>query len=178
MKMIKKAIRLAIEAHQNQKRKGSDLPYIEHPIHVGMLLIKANQTDHVVVAGILHDTLEDTTVTEEQLRSEFGEEVLFLVQAASEPEKDLPWKERKQHTIEHIKESSQEAQMIILCDKLSNIMDMEADLLVHGDALWGIFNAGYEDQKWYYDSLAEALENLNDIDLYQDFSQRVMLIFK
>lgn len=177
MILIKKAIRYAIEAHKNQSRKGTVFPYVEHPIHVGMLLLKANQREEVVVAGILHDTVEDTEVTEKDLLREFGEEVMLLVRSASEPDRELTWKERKDHTIEFLSRAPYETKMIGLCDKLSNLMDMEADFLTHGDSLWDRFKVGYEGQGWYYRSLVRALDELEGHELYTEFKDRVTWLF-
>ncbi|WP_422484758.1 HD domain-containing protein [Gudongella sp. DL1XJH-153] len=175
---IKKAIRFAVKAHGDQMRKGTDFPYIEHPLHVGILLSKAGMGDEVVIAGILHDTLEDTDTTEDELRSEFGEEILKLIKLESEPDRTLPWNQRKNHTVEHLRNASRDVKMIALCDKLSNIMDIEADLVAYGDALWERFNAGYEEQKWYYISLVDALSDLGDMELYQEFNDKVSSVFE
>lgn len=174
---IKKAIRFAVKAHGEQMRKGTDFPYIEHPLHVGILLSKVGMRDEVVIAGILHDTLEDTDTTEDDLRSEFGEEILRMIKSESEPDRTLPWNERKNHTVEHLRGAPGDVRMIALCDKLSNIMDIEADLETNGDALWDRFNAGFEEQKWYYTSLVDALSDLGDVELYQEFKQRVSSVF-
>ena len=174
---IKKAIRFAVKAHGEQMRKGTDFPYIEHPLHVGILLSKAGMRDEVVIAGILHDTLEDTDTTEDDLRSEFGDEILRMIKSESEPDRTLPWNERKNHTVEHLRGAPGDVRMIALGDKLSNIMDMEADLETNGDALWDRFNAGYEEQKWYYTSLVDALSDLGDAELYQEFKERVSSVF-
>jgi (p)ppGpp synthase/HD superfamily hydrolase len=71
--MIDLAIEVAVRAHQNQVRKGTDIPYITHPIAVGIILAKAGCPDEIVVAGILHDTVEDTKVTLDNVREKFGE---------------------------------------------------------------------------------------------------------
>ena len=175
--MIKKAIRFAVEAHKSQKRKGTNLPYIEHPVHVALLLTKATQRDEVIAAGILHDVLEDTDTTESILESEFGHDILMLVKSASEEDRSLPWKDRKKHTIDFLMNASKEVQMIALCDKLSNIIDIEADLNKVRSKLWERFNAKYEDQKWYYESLIVALKNHDGSELYDEFSRRVRNVF-
>ena len=86
-----------------------------------MLLQKANCTDEVIAAGILHDTLEDTSATYEELTEQFGLHTSNLVRSASEPDKSLPWEERKQHTIEMLKNASLEEIQIISADKLHNL---------------------------------------------------------
>ena len=100
MDMVEKAIVFAAKAHDHQKRKGTDIPYITHPFAVGMLLQKEKCSEEVIVAGILHDTLEDTETTFEDLTEMFGLRVANLVQAASEKDKSLPWEVRKQQTID------------------------------------------------------------------------------
>ena len=79
MKIVEKAIIYAAKAHAGQTRKSTDIPYITHPYTVGMLLQKANCTDEVIAAGILHDTVEDTSTTYEELTEQFGLHVSNLV---------------------------------------------------------------------------------------------------
>ena len=74
--MIHKAIEFAVIAHQGQTRKGTDIPYIVHPFEVAQLLTAAGADESVIVAGLLHDTLEDTTITTEDIFHAFGGEVL------------------------------------------------------------------------------------------------------
>lgn len=106
MELIEKAIVFATMAHGNQKRKGTNIPYITHPYAVGMYLQKANCSPEVVAAGILHDTLEDTETTFYELKEIFGEKVANLVKAASENDKSLLWEERKRLTIEMLKDAT------------------------------------------------------------------------
>ena len=79
MEIVEKAIIFAAKAHGNQKRKGTDIPYITHPFAVGMLLQKEKCSEEVIAAGILHDTLEDTETTFEDLTEVFGVHVANLV---------------------------------------------------------------------------------------------------
>ena len=88
------AIGLATKAHHSQVRKGTEIPYIVHPLAVAGLLIRSGCPEHMVIAALLHDVLEDTPVTVEEIRSHFGREVAELVMALSEPDKKAPWEER------------------------------------------------------------------------------------
>nr|WP_316046713.1 HD domain-containing protein [Planococcus glaciei] len=97
--LIELAIGFAAFKHTGQVRKGTSIPYISHPFAVGMMLQQAGESEEVIAAGILHDTLEDTATTEEEIRTVFGEQVLLLVKAASEPDKSRPWEDRKRHTV-------------------------------------------------------------------------------
>jgi (p)ppGpp synthase/HD superfamily hydrolase len=155
--MIEKAIIFAAKAHYGQKRKKTDIPYITHPFAVGMLLQKANCSEEVIAAGILHDTIEDTETTYEELAETFGTKVANLVQAASENDKSLPWEARKQHTIEKLKDASIEEIQVVVADKLHNIRSIRTDLHIYGDKIWQRFNRGKQDQHWYYVSIVKVL---------------------
>lgn len=157
MNVIEKAIVFAAEAHKNQTRKGTEIPYITHPFAVGMMLQSAGCSEDVVSAGILHDTLEDTEATYERLVKEFGDCVADLVVAASENDKSLSWEERKQHTIDGLKHASMEELQVIVADKLHNLRSIRSDLEENGDKIWQRFNRGKEKQHWYYSSIVKAL---------------------
>ncbi|WP_075983547.1 HD domain-containing protein [Bacillus massilinigeriensis] len=162
MTMIEKAIQFAATAHRKQTRKGTEIPYITHPFAVGMLLQKANCSDEVIAAGILHDTIEDTETTYEDLTEEFGALVANLVRAASEPDKSLPWKDRKQHTINFLKEASLEEIQVITADKLHNLSSIRDDLEAIGEETWNRFKRGRNDQHWYYASIVKAIAPLKN----------------
>jgi (p)ppGpp synthase/HD superfamily hydrolase len=80
--MIDLAIEVAAKAHENQFRKGTDIPYITHPLAVGLILAKAGCSDDVIIAGILHDTVEDTSITLDYIRDTFGNKVSTIVKGA------------------------------------------------------------------------------------------------
>ena len=103
MKNILKAAEFAVRAHMKQVRKGTDIPYVVHPLGVGRILSENKCPDECIIAGILHDTLEDTDITYEDLKEEFGVEVADIVKGASEPDKSDTWENRKKHTIEYLK---------------------------------------------------------------------------
>ena len=157
MDIINQAIIFAAKAHKDQKRKSTDIPYIIHPFGVGMLLQKAKCTDEVIAAGILHDTLEDTCTTYEELAENFGVHIANLVRAASEHDKSLPWEERKQYTIDKLKDAQLEEIQVITADKLHNLKSIRADLAENGEKIWERFNRGKHDQHWYYASIVKEL---------------------
>lgn len=178
MDLIDKAILFATKAHGKQTRKGTDIPYITHPYAVGMYLQKANCSPEVIAAGILHDTLEDTPTTIEELKEAFGEKVTNLVIAASENDKSLSWEERKRHTIESLKTSSLEEIQVVVADKLHNLRSIRSDLLEHGDKIWMRFNRGKRDQHWYYASIVKAIKNRkNEFDLISELEEEVKQVF-
>ncbi len=179
MDLIEKAISFAAQAHDGQLRKGTNIPYISHPYTVGMILLKENCSEEVVIAGILHDTIEDTTVTYEELAREFGSKVANLVQAASEPDKSLPWKERKRHTIQYLRTASTEEIQVITADKLHNLRSIRQDLTVLGDVIWSRFNRGKEEQHWYYSRIVQVLASSrgSEFSLIKDLEDEIFAVF-
>ncbi|GAE91090.1 GTP pyrophosphokinase [Gracilibacillus boraciitolerans JCM 21714] len=178
MNLIEKAIIVATKAHQHQKRKGTDIPYITHPFAVGMLLQQAKCSEEVIAAGILHDTLEDTEVTYENLVESFGEGVANLVRAASEQDKSLPWEERKQHTIDMLESTSIEEVQVIVADKLHNLRSIHHDLDANGDMIWQRFKHGKNAQHWYYASIVKVLSpRKEEFELINQLEQEVNAVF-
>lgn len=157
MNIIDQAINFAAMAHNGQTRKSTIIPYITHPFAVGMLLQKIKCADEVIAAGILHDILEDTSTTFDDLAEHFGIRVAKLVLAASEQDKSLPWKERKQHTIDGLPHAYLEEIQIITADKLHNLRSIRADIEQDRENVWDRFNRGKRDQHWYYSSIVKAL---------------------
>jgi (p)ppGpp synthase/HD superfamily hydrolase len=177
MNRIDLAIEFAAKAHEQQNRKGTDIPYISHPFAVGMILLQAKCKEEVIIAGILHDTLEDTKTTEGDIRNKFGEEVLRLVLGASEPVKSDTWEERKRHTLEFLQSADLAVRQVVCADKLHNLRSIRRDVDVLGDKVWSRFNRGYEDQKWYYTSLVESLGYTSRFPLLDTFQDEVEAFF-
>lgn len=159
MSTIDKAIAFAARAHSGQCRKGTKIPYIVHPLGVARILIQFGCPDHVVIAGILHDTVEDTPVTIDEIRREFDRDVADLVDAATEPDNKAVWEIRKSHTIGMVQSLSDEAAILVLADKLDNIRAIKEDLEANGEVVWERFKRPRERQTWYYESLAAAFED-------------------
>ncbi|WP_077324294.1 HD domain-containing protein [Virgibacillus siamensis] len=151
--MKPKAKAFAEKAHEGQKRKSSDIAYITHPIRVAERLEEAGFSDELVCAGYLHDVVEDTPYEMEDIEVEFGPRVAHLVAAHTE-DKSKSWQERKQHTIDTVKYAEKEVKYLIIADKLDNLLSMEQEYQRQGEALWDNFNAGFDKQKWYNESVA------------------------
>ena len=179
--MIDLAIEIAAKAHRNQVRKGTDIPYITHPFAVGIILFRAGCPDEVIIAGILHDTIEDTSITLDYIRETFGEKVASIVAGCSEPDKSLPWEDRKEHTIEYLKTAPLEVRLVACADKLHNIRTIAAEYAKIGDKVWERFKRGREKQEWYYRGLVESFyESVNSREaspLFQELSADVENLF-
>ncbi|MFB3060269.1 MAG: HD domain-containing protein [Candidatus Binatia bacterium] len=148
------AIEFATKAHTGQFRKGTKVPYIVHPLGVAKILIETGCSEDVAVAGILHDTVEDSSFKMDDIRREFGEEVARLVEGASEPDKSDTWENRKRHTIDILETASMDAVYVSLADKLANIRDIRADYEKLGDDVFLRFNRPKDKQEWYYRAMA------------------------
>jgi guanosine-3',5'-bis(diphosphate) 3'-pyrophosphohydrolase len=126
LKTLAQAISFAAKKHKTQKRKGADgEPYINHPLEVlNLLTIVGNVENYdILIASVLHDTIEDTETTKEEITELFGEKVCEMVLELTD-DKSLPKAERKQLQIEHAPHLSDGAKQIKLCDKISNIRDV------------------------------------------------------
>jgi guanosine-3',5'-bis(diphosphate) 3'-pyrophosphohydrolase len=121
-----KAVRFAAHQHRAQKRKGADAtPYVNHPIEVAELLARVGGVtdENVVIAAILHDTVEDTGVAPDEIEAMFGPVVRGYVEEVTD-DKSLPKEVRKQRQVEHAPHLSHGAKQLKLCDKISNIRDV------------------------------------------------------
>jgi len=177
--MINKAIAFATKAHDGQFRKGTRLPYIFHPMEVGMIVSRMTDDPEIIAAAILHDTVEDCSeVTLDLIREEFGERVASMVCAESE-DKSKSWKERKAHTLKSLKEETVEGvKLIALGDKLSNVRSLHHDYESVGEELWERFNM--KDKKmqgWYYTGLCDSLKSLEGYPEYEEFCLMVNHVF-
>jgi (p)ppGpp synthase/HD superfamily hydrolase len=188
--IVLKAIDFAVKKHNSSDdpyRKGSKIPYIVHPIGVMNILFKECADTNVIIAGILHDTVEDTDTTLEEIEKEFGKEVKNLVDHASEPEhlkkqKDQKknWQERKNHTINALKIADRNSKLVTCADKLDNIRSMDENIINH-EHLWPKFNAPKEKIEWYYHSILDALkqgESIEDTKTFKFLKKTVERVFR
>jgi len=154
---MQKAITKATQAHQGQTRKGKSVPYITHPLVVGFILANAGASEDVVIAGILHDTIEDSDLTKSDIENEFGEKVARIVNNVTEQDKSLPWVERKQQALEHISEMDNDSLFVKSADVLHNLTDQINDYKEIGDVMFKRFNAPKEAQLQRIKKLVSAL---------------------
>lgn len=155
---IDKAISFATKAHIKQFRKTDPLlPYIYHPISVGFILIKAGFDDDIVVAGILHDVVEDSGITAEEIESEFTRKVKEIVLAVSENKEDS-WEKRKADYIEKVSNSSLGVKAVAVADKLHNIHNL-IKLIKDGKDPEDFFSKDKNTTIRYYKNFCETIKN-------------------
>lgn len=174
--LLDKAMHFAIDAHANTERRGKGFPYIVHPMEAVEIVATITPDQELLAAAVLHDTVEDTDVTVEQIRAQFGDRIAKLVDAESDQftegvsEVDS-WRGRKQAAIDRLAAASHDAKIVAMGDKLSNMRAIARDYAQIGDELWNRFHApnGKSDHEWHYRGLAQSLAELSDTFAYQEF---------
>ena len=156
MERLDYSILFATKAHDLQRRKTDNVLMIFHPFTVGMMLKDSNMSEDCVIAGILHDVVEDTKYILNDIKKEFGDNVAKIVEEVTE-DKSLPWEERKRQAIDKIKTASFEGKMVECADKINNLETLYDLLQVKGKEVWKSFNKPFIDQKWYYTKMYEAI---------------------
>jgi len=148
MDLYEQALKIAIRAHAGQVRKHDGSAYVNHPIMVGKILERAGFPETVVAAGLAHDILEDTQVTEAELRAVLGDGVVDIVVAVSE-DKSLPWEERKEKYVRKVVVGGEPVWAVSVADKIHNARDLLAFYELKGREVWEVFNRGKEQKIWF-----------------------------
>lgn len=160
------ALELAFKLHGRDARKKSTVPYLAHLLSVCAMVQMDGGSEDEAIAALLHDAREDKPgeISREQIRSQFGEMVLKIIEISSDTSPDfsggpkLPWRERKEAYLEHIKDTDKSLLRVTIADKIDNARAILADHQRLGDIVWKRFNAGKDDQKWFYRSCVDAFE--------------------
>lgn len=172
MNLIEVATALAIKAHEGQSRKESNTPYVVHPIAVALILSRHGFDERVVSAGLLHDVLEDTSITQEELVSLVGDEVASLVASVSH-DADLSWEEKKKDYIETIRRGGESTKAIATADKIANAQSLLSAYEKEGPSLWTHFNAGREKKLWFEHAMLTMLDESWEHPLIDEYAQYV-----
>ena len=172
--LLDRAITFAVKAHQGMERKGKGFPYIVHPMESVCIVATMTNDQELLAAAALHDVIEDTDTTADDLKKEFGERVAMLVEAESDDKtggsKAETWHQRKQDTLDRLRNADLDIKIVALGDKLSNMRAIAHDYAVLGDELWNRFTVkDPAEHAWRYHALAEALNYLSDTDAYKEF---------
>lgn len=181
--VLDRALIFAVKAHSGTERRGKGYPYIVHPLEAVEIVSTMTADQELLAAAALHDTVEDTDVTVEQLRAEFGDRIADLVADESDEmpagvSEEDSWHSRKQAAIDRLSRASREAKMVALGDKLSNMRAIARDYAVQGDALWNLFHAkDPKDHAWHYHGLADALRELDDTFAFREFEGLIKQVF-
>lgn len=181
--LLDRAIIFAVKAHHDTERRGKGFPYIVHPMEAVEIVASITSDQELLAAAALHDTIEDTEVTVDDIRREFGDRIAELVHAESDQftegvSEEDSWHDRKQAAIDRLAAASHDAKIVAMGDKLSNMRAIWSDYQVKGDALWSIFHAKDKaSHEWHYRGLAASLSELKDTFAYQEFVRLIDEVF-
>ena len=181
---LDRAIVFAVKAHANSERRGKGFPYVIHPLEAMSIVASMTPDQELLAAAALHDTVEDTGVTVDDLRREFGDRVAALVEAESDVfveglSDEASWHDRKKAAIDRLAAAPYEAKMVAMGDKLSNMRAIWRDYKEKGDELWKIFHAkDKSDHEWHYRGLAASLSELSGTFAYQELLTLIDDVFK
>ena len=181
--LLDRAIVFAVKAHAGTERRGKGFPYIVHPLEAMEIVSTITADQELRAAAVLHDTVEDTEVTEEQIRKEFGDRVASIVASESDTfeegvKEEDSWHVRKQAAIERLASASMDAKIVALGDKLSNMRAIARDYSKVGDRLWDLFHVkDPKDHEWHYRGLADSLKELSGTGAYEEFISLIDEVF-
>lgn len=158
------ALTFAAQVHEGQRRKGTAIPYITHPVAVAALVAQYGGDEDQQIAALLHDALEDGGPHHAgPIRDQFGAKVLALVEGCTDgmPDatgKKAPWAERKTTYLRHLADAPDELLLVSASDKLSNAQAIVADLHAIGTAVFERFSTGQTGTLWYYGELRRIFD--------------------
>ncbi|MBR4980495.1 MAG: bifunctional (p)ppGpp synthetase/guanosine-3',5'-bis(diphosphate) 3'-pyrophosphohydrolase [Bacteroidales bacterium] len=183
-KLLDRAILFAVKAHSGTERRGKGFPYIVHPMEAMEIVATMTSDQELLAAAVLHDTVEDTSVTIEEIRQQFGERIATIVENESDKiienkSEEESWHERKRAAIERLAKAPHDAKIVALGDKLSNMRAIWRDYKVKGDELWKIFHVTEKkEHEWHYRGLADSLRELQDTFAFKEFQSLINEVFK
>lgn len=180
---LDKAIEFAVKAHSSSERRGKGFPYVVHPLEAMSIVATITPDQELLAAAVLHDTVEDTNITVDDIRREFGDRVASLVEAESDKfikglSEEDSWHDRKQAAIDRIANAPYDAKIVALGDKLSNMRAIWRDYEEQGDELWNIFHVKDKaEHEWHYRGLVHSMFELTNTFAYREFMTLVDKVF-
>ena len=182
--LFDRACKYSIEKHSNQLRKDGSL-YILHPFEVATIASTMTSDEEVLAAAVLHDTVEDTDSTFDDINELFGDKIANLVKKETENQypdltKEESWILRKKEAITKLKETNDiNFKIIYLSDKLANIRSLYRDYDNNGMKAFDRFNVkDISIQGWYYNELLSCFKELENYDAYKEFKEKIDYVFK
>lgn len=184
MELVSEAIAFAVKVHDGMRRKKSGVPYILHPLEAAAIVSTLTDDQEVIAGAILHDVVEDTDITIDEIEEKFGKRVRELVESETENKRsEIPasetWRIRKEESLKVLKNTLDiEVLMVWLGDKLANIRSIYRELQQEGNAIWDKFNQkDVNEHAWYYFSIVKLTERLSHTSAWLEFKTLVELVF-
>lgn len=166
-----------LNAHGEQIRKTDGSPYVVHPMMVAKKLARLDFPDEIIAAAMIHDVLEDTDITEQQLRQELGNEVVNIILPLSE-DKKLEWEERKKKYITDVKNAGPATKAVSIADKIHNLESVIETYKTMGSAIWTKFNRGKEQKMWFEREMLKAFQESWDHPMIAEYEKLLKQVEK
>ena len=182
-RLLDNAIIYAVRAHAGTERRGKGFPYIVHPMEAMEIVSTMTSDQELLAAAALHDVVEDTDITVEEIRAEFGDRIASLVAAESDAvqegvSEEESWRSRKEQGIRRLQGASRDVKIVALGDKLSNMRAIARDFALQGASFWNIFHVkDPREHEWRYRALADALRELEGTFAFQEFEHLINQVF-
>ena len=164
---LNSAFQYAAYLHQEQRRKLTDTPYLAHLMAVSAMVIENGGDEDTAIAALLHDAIEDQggDSTRQEILRYFGPRVVSIIDEVTETDKmpKPPWRERKETYLKHLGKASPEAALVALADKVHNAKSTLNDYFSIGNDVWLRFNAGKEEQQWWYYELVKTFKKIESL---------------
>jgi len=174
------AMRYAHQVHQEQRRKGTGIPYIAHVLGVAAIAMEYGADEDEAIGALLHDAAEDGggEARLAEIRAQFGDAVAEIVLGCSDslvedPEDKLPWRERKENYLAHLENASASVCLVSAADKLHNVRSLIRDYREHGSDIWERFQGRRDGTLWYYETVADVLIRRYRTALTRDLQDEV-----
>ena len=185
MELVSEAVAFAVKAHDGQRRKKSEAPYILHPMEAAVIVGTMTNDQNLIAAAALHDVVEDAGISIEEIGEKFGQRVKDLVGSETEDKRaELPpeetWRIRKEESLEVLKNTEDLGVLMVwLGDKLANMRSIYRDWKIEGNAMWQRFNQkDVRAQAWYYGSIVKLTERLSHTSAWLEYKTLTELVFE
>ena len=174
-KLLDRAIVFATKAHSGTLRKKDGIPYILHPMEVASIAGGITTDEEVLTAALLHDTVEDTNVTLDTIKSQFGDRVAALVASETEDKRRdrnpaETWMQRKMESLAALRNAVDPGVRVLwLSDKLANMRSFARQYEKEGDRMWKDYNkTDPAQQAWYYRTIEALTSDLKDTNAWKE----------
>lgn len=174
--IVKQALLRAMDLHSGQSRKDGTTPYVVHPIQAAMIIARAGSDDATIAAALLHDTVEDTPYTFEELFEEFGESITEMVRACSEDKRIADWDERKNELFARLEQASIGAKLVKAADVMANMLDLKTALVRTNGDFWKKFHATPEQKIVYFQGVFERTKDILPSHMRQEYEKALMAL--
>ncbi|MCF6276415.1 MAG: HD domain-containing protein [Candidatus Magasanikbacteria bacterium] len=170
--IIYNAIKKTTLLHEGQTRKDLEkTPYISHLVGVALILSQYTSDEDIIIAGLLHDTIEDTSYTPEDLERDFGKKIKDIVMGVTEDKNIKNWKERKQNYLDNLKTAPEESLLVATADKIHNMTSLSIDFRGLDEGVLKKFSSNVQERIWFHEEVLKILENSTQNKIIEEYKK-------